>query len=137
MTAKPMSIKGTGCKFGGCVRKAVELTSRDLPFVPESGLRVERSTLARSGAPRVSAEGTESLAGTRETESLAIGEPLMEEVCEQENCKQALAQDRLQLAALYTLQHRLHAKRRVSWWSRASADTPAAPAARCALAAHR
>ena len=45
MTAKPISIKGTGCKFGGCVRKAVELTSGDLPFVPESGLRVERSIL--------------------------------------------------------------------------------------------
>ena len=43
--AKPISIKGTGCKFGGCVRKAVELTSGDLPFVPESGLRVERSIL--------------------------------------------------------------------------------------------
>ena len=45
MIAKPISIKGTGCKFGGCVRKAVELTSGDLPFVPESGLRMERSTL--------------------------------------------------------------------------------------------
>ena len=45
MIAKPISIKGTGCKFGGCVRKAVELTSGDLPFVPESGLRVERSIL--------------------------------------------------------------------------------------------
>jgi hypothetical protein len=41
MTAKPISIKGTGCKSGGCVRKAVELTSGDLPFVPNSGLRVE------------------------------------------------------------------------------------------------
>jgi len=45
MTAKPLSIKGAGCKFGGCVRKAVELTSGGLPFVPESGLRVERSIL--------------------------------------------------------------------------------------------
>jgi len=45
MIAKRISIKGTGCKFGGCVRKAVELTSGDLPFVPESGLRVERSIL--------------------------------------------------------------------------------------------
>ena len=42
---KSISIKGTGCKFGGCVRKAVELTSGDLPFVRESGLRVERSIL--------------------------------------------------------------------------------------------
>jgi hypothetical protein len=45
MIAKPISIKGTGCKSGGCVRKAVELTSGDLPFVSESGLRVERSIL--------------------------------------------------------------------------------------------
>ena len=35
-------------------------------------------------------EGTESLAAKRGTESLAIGEQLMEEVCERENCKQAL-----------------------------------------------
>src|ERR1700685_2913408 len=46
---------------------------------------------SRSEAPRVSAEGTESLAGKRGTESPAIGEQLMEEVCERENCKQALA----------------------------------------------
>ncbi len=45
LTAKPISIKGTGCKFGGCVRKAVELTSGDLPFVLESRLRIERSNL--------------------------------------------------------------------------------------------
>jgi hypothetical protein len=45
MTAKPISIKGAGCKFGGCVRKAVELTSGDLPFVRESGLRMGRSIL--------------------------------------------------------------------------------------------
>ena len=25
MTTKPISIKGAGCKFGGCARKAVEL----------------------------------------------------------------------------------------------------------------
>ena len=43
--AKPISIKGTGCKFGGCVRKAVELTSGDLLFVVESRLRVEQSIL--------------------------------------------------------------------------------------------
>jgi hypothetical protein len=41
MTTKSISIKSTGCKSGGCVRKAVELTSGDLPFVRESGLRVE------------------------------------------------------------------------------------------------
>jgi hypothetical protein len=45
MIAKPISIKGTGCKFGGCVRKAVELTSGDLPFVRKSGLRIERLVL--------------------------------------------------------------------------------------------
>jgi hypothetical protein len=46
---------------------------------------------SRSEAPRVSEEGTESLAAKRGTESPAIGEQLMEEVCERENCKQALA----------------------------------------------
>ena len=46
---------------------------------------------SRSEAPTTSAEGTESLTAKRETESPAIGERLMEEVCERENCKQALA----------------------------------------------
>jgi len=46
---------------------------------------------SRSEAPRVSTEGTESPVVKRGTESLAIGEQLMEEVCERENCKQALA----------------------------------------------
>src|SRR5262252_6088332 len=46
---------------------------------------------SRSEAPRVSNEGTESLTAKRGTESPAIGEQLMEEVCERENCKQALA----------------------------------------------
>ena len=55
MIAKPISIKGTGCKFGGCVWKAVKLTSGDLPFVSKSGLRVERSTLT---VRQKSAEGT-------------------------------------------------------------------------------
>jgi len=35
-------------------------------------------------------EGTESLAAKRRTESPAISERMMEEVCERENCKQAL-----------------------------------------------
>ena len=43
--AKSISIKGTGCKSGGCVRKAVELTSGDLPLVLESRLRIEQSVL--------------------------------------------------------------------------------------------
>jgi RNA-directed DNA polymerase len=46
---------------------------------------------SRSEAPRASGEGTESLAAKRRSENPAIGERLMEEVCEQENCKQALA----------------------------------------------
>src|SRR5215831_6526229 len=44
----------------------------------------------RSEAPTASEEGTESSAGKRGTESPAIIEQLMEEVCERENCKQAL-----------------------------------------------
>jgi RNA-directed DNA polymerase len=42
-------------------------------------------------APRAAEEGTESFVAKRRTESLAIGEEWMEEVCERENCKQALA----------------------------------------------
>ena len=45
MTTKSSSIKGADCKFGGCVRKAVELTSGDLQRVLDSGLRSERSLL--------------------------------------------------------------------------------------------
>jgi hypothetical protein len=59
MTAKPISIKGAGCKSDGCVRKAVELTSGDLPFVPESGLRRERFLLTgrqKSAAGKVGRE---------------------------------------------------------------------------------
>ncbi len=44
--AKSISIKGTGCKSGGCALKAVELTSGGLLHVPESGLRVEQSILS-------------------------------------------------------------------------------------------
>jgi len=44
----------------------------------------------RGEAPRCLAEGTESSAGKRGIESPAITEQLMEEVCERENCKQAL-----------------------------------------------
>src|SRR5437899_4577168 len=42
-------------------------------------------------APRAAGEGTESFSAKRKAESPAIGERLMEEVCERENCKQALA----------------------------------------------
>ena len=48
----------------------------------------------RSEAPKILNEGTETLKAKRRTESPAIGEQLMEEVCERENCKQALAQSR-------------------------------------------
>ena len=45
----------------------------------------------RSEAPTAAAEGTESLAAKRRTESPASTGQLMEEICERENCKQALA----------------------------------------------
>jgi RNA-directed DNA polymerase len=45
----------------------------------------------RGEAPNGLGEGTESLTVKGGTESPAIGEQLMEEVCERENCKQALA----------------------------------------------
>jgi len=41
-TAKPISIKGTGCRSGGCARKVVGLTSGDLSLVLETGLSIER-----------------------------------------------------------------------------------------------
>jgi len=44
----------------------------------------------RDEASKDLGEGTESLAAKRGTESPAIGEQWMEEVCERENCKQAL-----------------------------------------------
>jgi RNA-directed DNA polymerase len=46
---------------------------------------------SRSEAPMASEEGTETLTAKRNAESPAIIERLMEEVCERENCKQALA----------------------------------------------
>jgi RNA-directed DNA polymerase len=45
---------------------------------------------SRSEAPRDSAEGTEALMAKREAESKADSERLMEEVCEWQNCEQAL-----------------------------------------------
>lgn len=44
----------------------------------------------RGEAPKGLSEGTESSGGKRGTESPAITEQLMEEVCERENCKRAL-----------------------------------------------
>jgi hypothetical protein len=51
--AKSISIKDRDCKSGGCARKVVELTSRDLCRVPR-GLRVSQGTLT---AAQKSAEG--------------------------------------------------------------------------------
>jgi len=45
---------------------------------------------ARGEAPKIIPAGTESSATKCETENPAITESLMEEVCERENCKQAL-----------------------------------------------
>jgi RNA-directed DNA polymerase len=45
---------------------------------------------SRSDAPKAVAQGSETLAAKRRTESLAETERLMEEVCERGNCKQAL-----------------------------------------------
>ena len=62
MIAKSISIKGTGCKFGGCALKAVSLIAGDLLHVPESGLRVEQSTLT---VQQKSAEGIVVPQGTK------------------------------------------------------------------------
>jgi RNA-directed DNA polymerase len=45
-------------------------------------------------APKDLQKGIESSIGKRGTESPTIGEQLMEEVCERENCKEALARVR-------------------------------------------
>jgi hypothetical protein len=63
------SIKRAVCKFGGCVRKAVELTSGDLPFAVETRLRVERSILTgrqKSAAGVVAAQATKAQTVLRE-----------------------------------------------------------------------
>src|SRR5271169_345371 len=57
--------------------------------------RPEQEVLAfpaesRSDAPKAAARGTETLVAKRQSESLAGTERLMEEVCEQVNCKRAL-----------------------------------------------
>ena len=45
LTTKSISIKSTGCQFGGCVRKAVELTSGDVLFVSKSRLKASQGAL--------------------------------------------------------------------------------------------
>jgi len=56
---------------------------------PEQG-ELAFPTESRSDAPKAGEKGTETLMSKRQTESLAGTERLMEEVCELENCKQAL-----------------------------------------------
>jgi RNA-directed DNA polymerase len=56
---------------------------------PEQGV-LALPTEGRSDAPKSVAKGTETLMAKHRTESLAETERLMEEVCELENCKQAL-----------------------------------------------
>ena len=46
---------------------------------------------ARGEAPKIIPAGSESSAAKRGTENPAIGESWLEEVCERENCKRALA----------------------------------------------
>jgi len=61
--AKSISIKGAGCKSGGCALKAVEFTSGGLLHVPESGLRVEQSILSvwqKSAAGIVAAQAAKA-----------------------------------------------------------------------------
>ena len=56
---------------------------------PEQGV-LAFPTESRSEAPKAVEKGTETLVAKRRPESLAETERLMEEVCEGENCKQAL-----------------------------------------------
>ncbi len=56
---------------------------------PEQGV-LAFPTENRSEAPKAVEQGTETLVAKRRTESLAGTERLMEEVCELENCEQAL-----------------------------------------------
>ncbi len=51
-SAKSISIKGTGCKSGGCVRKAVKFTTGDLPCC--SGIGTEGGAIQPDRAAEVS-----------------------------------------------------------------------------------
>ena len=68
MTAKSISIKGTGCKSGGCALKAVELTSGGLPFVLHSGLRAKRFVLT------MRQESAEGVVGTKVLKARTVPE---------------------------------------------------------------
>ena len=58
MIVKPISIKGTGGKSGGCAGKAVDLTSGDPLQVADTRLGMERSML--NSAAEVSSGRTRS-----------------------------------------------------------------------------
>ena len=75
MTAKPIFIKGTGCRSGGCVRKAVELNSGDLPFVRHSGLGVEVSGLQLHTIRTAEAAHCAKGGGSFQAASSGIDEP--------------------------------------------------------------
>jgi hypothetical protein len=67
MTSKSISIKGVGCKSGGCAVKAAGLTSGGLLRVPEPGLREPRGSLS---AAQESAEGIVGRAVGKASEAL-------------------------------------------------------------------
>ena len=72
-TTKSISIKGRGCRSGGCAVKAVELTSGDLPRVRPAGagLRTSQGVLtawqksAEGVVVRVVGEAREALHGRK------------------------------------------------------------------------
>ena len=69
MTARPISIKGTGGKSGGRVSKAVELISGDLRHVGDSRLWAKRFTLI---LPQKSAAGV-VLTEVRKAQTVSVG----------------------------------------------------------------
>ena len=76
-------IKGRGSKLRA-LRNDQRQKNR-----PEQGV-LAFPVESRSDAPKATEQGTETLVAKRQSESLAGTERLMEEVCELENCKQAL-----------------------------------------------
>jgi hypothetical protein len=77
MTTKSITIKGTGCKFGvprGVpVRKAVELTSGDLPLVRDTGLRIGQPVLTGRQKSAEGVLGTKVLKARTVRESRLMG----------------------------------------------------------------
>lgn len=65
---KRIVIKGWGCRSGGCVRKAIELTLGDLHAVRQTGLRRSRgslSTMQKSAEDVVGSHAVEGPNGAR------------------------------------------------------------------------